>query len=797
MKKIPVQIKIGSLMLLAVVILSAAGYLSYRNLSSIVSSIKVDQKPDLRLITIREISMDLERAQNSIRIYTLTKDTLDLQPYYSVISDIDGKVGRLKEECMNDTLLPDQIDTISNLIGENIIIWNKLLNLNNNQNVAGYINQLSSRLSIEAENAKKKKGVFKRIFGNDNESQDKELAIINDLQTFKQTDSIARRRLIARESQLAVTGSEIKERFYDLISKIENEISVMVEAKAKAADILARKTYSWLALFSLSGTLLAIAVMFIIIRFVRKTRLYQIALENSGEEARKLARTREMFVANMSHEIRTPVTAISGFTEQLLQEPADENTARSLRVIKSSSDHLKNIINDILDFSKLQNEKQVMEQVNFNIRQLLEEVYSLFEKQALRNNTMLSYSLSPDTPPVLLGDPYRLKQIIINLVSNSVKFTQNGKVHFSVKSNSLTQNKLELLMEFTDTGIGIEESKLAFIFEDFAQEETSTSRKYGGTGLGLSIVKKLVDLHGGTIVCVSRKNHGTSITCRLPYLEGDEKLIKPEPEPSLNIPPVISNLKILIVDDEEYNRLLFKTILTRWKVKFREAADGSEALAILKSDRFDLVFMDDRMPGIDGITATRTIRKEMNISGTEMPVICISAVDGSDAKQKYIDAGMNEFLPKPFTEMTLLNTILSVLKTLPKKRNEEHAIPVKNKPEISVKMNLDNLYHISGDDEHFVKQMLISFAESTQNGLAMMNEELTKGNLKQVADLAHKLLPPARHIGATDLCGYLGTIEDSVNNNSNGESVKNIIKQAMKEFEAVNELIKERIAKIE
>ncbi len=343
----------------------------------------------------------------------------------------------------------------------------------------------------------------------------------------------------------------------------------LINAKALAANQLAGKTYIWLAMFSVSGTLLAILVMFIIVRYVRKTHAYQIALKNSKDEAEKLARTKEMFMANMSHEIRTPVTAISGFTEQLLHEPFDENTTRTLKIIKSSSDHLANIINDILDFSKLQNGKLVLEKVHFSIRQILEDVYVLFERQAIRNNTMLSYSLSPDTPPVLLGDPYRLKQIMINLVSNSVKFTKNGKVHFTVKGIKKQSGEIELVMEVIDTGIGIDESKINFIFEDFTQEEMSTTRKYGGTGLGLSIVKKLVELHNGTIDCKSRKNQGTQITCHIPYLTVMKNRLKVMLIPPLYIPEEIRNLKILIVDDEEYNRLLFKTILDRWKIKYQ------------------------------------------------------------------------------------------------------------------------------------------------------------------------------------------------------------------------------------
>ncbi|MGC1389664.1 MAG: ATP-binding protein [Bacteroidales bacterium] len=797
MRKISIQVKIGLLMILAVILLSATGYLSYRNLSSIVASIQMDLKPDLRLSTIRQISMDLEKAQNSIRIYTNTHDTLDLRPYYKIISNIDEKVSRLHSECKSDSLLIRQTDTISKLIEKNINIWNQLLYLQNNYTVVENLRQLSVRLdSNTIEDRKTDKSILKRVFSRANKNRLNEKDIITDLKEIEHQDSVTKVKLTIRESKLAVTSSEIKEQFYDLITKIENEISELVNAKALAADKLAAKTYIWLAMFSVSGTLLAILVMFVIVRYARKTHVYQIALQNSKDEAEKLARTKELFMANMSHEIRTPVTAISGFTEQLLHEPLDENTTHTLKIIKSSSDHLANIINDILDFSKLQNGKLSLEKVHFRIVQILEDVYALFERQAIRNNTRLEYSIGSDTPPVLLGDPYRLKQIMINLVSNSVKFTKNGEVHFSVNCIKMYSSEIELVIEVVDTGIGIEENKINFIFEDFTQEEMSTSRKYGGTGLGLSIVKKLIELHNGTIECISRKNEGTKITCNIPYNTGDETQVRKEVEHSLYIPEEIRNMKILIVDDEEYNRLLFKTILERWKVACHVATNGMEALEMLKRNHFDLLFMDARMPGIDGLKATQIIRDEMKIGKSEMPVICISAAKINEDWQKYQKAGMNAFLSKPFTEKMLLTTILSVIKdsnpvSVPDRVSEEKI----GSPD-TYKINLQNLYHISGNDDQFVKQMLLAFIDSTKRGLNDIQENVRSSHLASVADLAHKMLSPCRHIGALDLCLLLKKIEENIHSKAEPGGLEILAKEALLEFEAVSILIKEHMAKI-
>lgn len=800
LRKNTVQLQIGLIMIIAVVLLSATCYLLYRNLSSIVSSIRIDVNPELKLLSIREISMDLEKAGNSVRIYTITKNPSDIKPYYDVISNIDDKISSLRTECKNDSALLEQTDTISKLIEENIIIWNELVGLYHDNRVVEYLRELSDQFSVASENSpKKERGILKRVFSRDpkpalNELNEQE--ILNDINKVVQENRSTENELITQESQLAINSSEITEKFYDLITKMENEVSEHIKAKAESAGQVAEKTYRWLIMLSISGGLLAILVLFILIRYVRNAYSYQIALETSKEEAERLAKTKELFMANMSHEIRTPVTAISGFTEQLLHESFNENTTHSLKIIKSSSDHLLKIIDDILDFSKLQNNKLVLEKVHFSIGQILSDVYALFERQAQRNNTHLSYSLSPGTPAVLLGDPYRLKQIIINLVSNSVKFTKDGSVNFAVSSIQKQDDLIDLVLEFTDTGIGIDESKINLVFEDFTQAEMSTTRKYGGTGLGLSIVKKLIELHNGTIDFRSRKNKGTQIVCHIPYLAGDETQLKKDFTLPVSVPEEITKLKILIVDDEEYNRLLFKKILDRWNIKCNAAVNGMEALEILKEEHYDLLFMDMRMPGIDGLKTTQFIRDEMKIRESDMPVVFISAAPLNEDWQKYRKAGMNGFLQKPFTEEALLTTILSVTGTTSGITFADTGISKDNKKESPDKIDLRSLYHISGGDEQFVKQMLISFISTTEKLLNEMRDAAGSQQWESVANLAHKILPPCRHIGAMELFDLLSKIEKECRNNVIPESVNSLTGKSITEFEAVSSILNEHLAKM-
>jgi signal transduction histidine kinase/CheY-like chemotaxis protein len=798
--KISLQAKIGMLMTLAILIISATGYLSFRSLSKIVSSIQVKSKPDMRLIIIREISSDLEKAENSVRMFIHTRNQKDIAPYYSTIALFDSKIERLHDASLNDTVLLNQIDTISKLMEENIVNWNLMLTLYHNDSVDNYIRKLSDRMAVAASNDKENEGsILRRVFGKKTPNTLDQKKIIQDLHVIERQDSIKNTRLRAAEAHLASTGNEIRERFYILISKMEEEVNNSLKSNAMAADKLAMQTYRWLAGFTILGSLLVIIVLIVVARSVRRSRDYQKALIKSKEETEKLAQMREQFMANMSHEIRTPVNAIYGFSEQLLYRSFDDKNRQILQIIKSSADHLVKLVNDILDFSKLQAGKIVLEPVHFEIKKAFEEVQLLFETKASEKNTRLHYTISESTPPVLFGDSYRLKQILFNLVGNSVKFTTDGEIHFSVDFQKPSGNGFNLVLKVSDTGIGIREDMKNKVFEDFTQEEIGTSKKYGGTGLGLSIVKKLVELHNGNISLESKKNKGTLITCILPYAKGNAKQL-PALIPTLSIPAGFKKLKILIVDDEEYNRLLFKTILDRWKVQYDEAGDGQKAVDLVKTNRYDMVFMDIRMPQLDGLMSTVFIRKELKRSEADLPVIAISATHTAEDIMKYRNVGMNTFLAKPFTEKMLFDVMTSLLKEdkgeLAFDMAKEEPVIFQETTETDADVDLSDLYHLANNDKPFIRSMLAQFIESTEKGLKEISEFVEKGEIKKAADTAHKISAPCKHVGAKVLYSYLKSIEKYNGQIDGPAELKRLSADSRKEFEVLKNILEAHLLKM-
>ncbi len=829
MLKVSLPLKVGFLITLAIALLLAAGYLTYNSISSIIASIEVKSKPDMRLMAIRQIASDLDKADNSVRIYTLTRKQLDIRPYYNVLDGIDDKITTLRKSSPHDTVLLAQIDTISGLIEEKMMIWNRMLNLYHTDSLDLYIRRLSAKVAVSTLNTQApEKTILKRLFGNRkaDKAEAARLAeaadsvrqtLIEDINRIEREDSLKQTKLLMTESMLANTGNEIRERLYTLISRMEYEVSLSMSKNAASSRQLARVTYRRLAIYAAVGSLLAAILLLLVIRYVRKTREAQKALERSKEETEQLARTKELFMANMSHEIRTPVNAIYGFAVELLYEPLGESSRKMAGIIKSAADHLAQIVNDILDFSKLQNSKIQLENVHYRIHLVCDELRLLFEKKAAEKNTLLIFDIHPSTPEVLYGDAYRLRQILLNLIGNAVKFTSGGEVRVGVEAGEIQGNSFTLKIYVRDTGIGISKEMQSRVFDDFTQAEAGTSRKYGGTGLGLSIVKKLVELHQGTLSLESIEGLGTTISFRLPCQKGNPEMIQ-QPAGLTIIPVYIKKLKYLIVDDEAYNRLLFKTILNRWGATYYEAENGSKALEVVESEKIDLVFMDARMPVMDGLKATETIRKQLGKNRDELPVIAISATHTSEDLGKYNLAGMNTFMPKPFTEKMLLETIVSVVGgraaagagaavavavnsqiTTP----STHASSIQN-PESSIQypaekpvINLASLYHLANNDMTFVRQLLVTFIESTEQGLDSLAAAIEKADEKTAGEVAHKISSPCRHIGASLLYNQLKSIEEHAQRRENMAILAELSGNSMREFQKIRKELEEHLAKME
>ncbi|MHB9055950.1 MAG: PAS domain-containing hybrid sensor histidine kinase/response regulator [Paludibacteraceae bacterium] len=386
----------------------------------------------------------------------------------------------------------------------------------------------------------------------------------------------------------------------------------------------------------------------------------QIAKENAQlatQKAEEAVKAKQQFLSNMSHEIRTPMNAIIGFTKVLLKTELNARQKEYLTAIKMSGDALIVLINDILDLAKVDAGKMTFEQIPFRPELSISAMLHLFKQKILEKNLKLEVEYDKNIPEVLLGDPVRLHQIILNLVSNAIKFTTAGSIKVSVKLLSENDEQAKLQFSIADTGIGIEKAKLEKIFENFQQGSSDSSRLYGGTGLGLAISKKLVDSQGGKIQVKSEINKGSIFSFTLNFSKTDKN-----PEAEIEIMELngdAKNIKVLVAEDVPLNQLLMKTILDEFGFDCDIAENGKIAVEKLKVNDYDVVLMDLQMPEMNGFEATGYIRNRLKM---KIPVIALTADVTTVDLTKCTAVGMNDYIAKPVDERLLYSKIISLVK---------------------------------------------------------------------------------------------------------------------------------------
>lgn len=441
-------------------------------------------------------------------------------------------------------------------------------------------------------------------------------------------------------------------------------------------------------------------------RKTNETDLYKAIKDAEAANAAK-----SLFLAKMSHEIRTPLNAVIGLSKlmgETLLNPEQKKLNEKLII---SSDNLLGIINEILDFSKIEAGKIELENVPFSIQEVMKRVYGFQEYAAEEKMIALTTLIDDQVPQALIGDTLRLQQVLTNLVSNAIKFTKKGSVEVSCKLISASPGTVGLLFSVSDTGIGISSENLEHIFEKFRQEDDSVTRLYGGTGLGLAISRQLVNLMGGELHVDSVKGKGSRFFFSLQFGITDVKALRKARRIILFETNILENKKILVAEDNEFNQFIAKAILEKWGATVDLVENGQAAVSQLWLVDYDLVLMDLQMPLMDGLTATRMIRNDLQ---KDIPIIALTANVTREAGQIVMEAGMNEYISKPFDEEDLY---IKVLKALGKEPGYETEDSPGNEPEQVANGKEEAYYDLSqltrqcgGDDEQ-VRNVLIKFNE--------------------------------------------------------------------------------------
>jgi PAS domain S-box-containing protein len=477
-------------------------------------------------------------------------------------------------------------------------------------------------------------------------------------------------------------------------------------------------------------------------RFENELIEAKIKAENATRKAEDAVKSKQQFLSNMSHEIRTPMNAIIGFTKVALKTELDKKQKEYLNAIKVSGDALIVLINDILDLAKVDAGKITFEQTPFKMALSIPSMLHLFETKIQEKNVILVKEYDSKIPEVLVGDPVRLHQIILNLVSNAVKFTSEGKITVSVQLVSEDEEKATIEFSVKDTGIGIAESKIPTIFDNFQQATSGTARLYGGTGLGLAIVKQLVESQGGSVHVESELNHGSTFSFKLAFQKtNSEAALDAE---LMELDSEIKNIKVLVVEDIVLNQLLMKTLLDEFGFERDIADNGKIAIEKLKNNSYDIILMDLQMPEMDGFEATEYIRSTMN---SKIPIIALTADVTTVDLEKCKAVGMNDYLSKPVDERLLYSKIIGLVKkpiplAIGIKLNEITKIIKKKSKKEKIKcIDLEYLNHRTKSNPKLMMEMISIYLEQTPPLINAMKQSLQHKDWPELNAAIHKIIP--------------------------------------------------------
>ena len=480
----------------------------------------------------------------------------------------------------------------------------------------------------------------------------------------------------------------------------------------------------------------------------------KITAENATLKANEAVKSKQQFLSNMSHEIRTPMNAIIGFTKVVLKTDLTAKQKEYLTAIKMSGDALIVLINDILDLAKVDAGKMTFEKTAFKLHLSIKAMLHLFETKIQERNLMLVTQYDDSIPEVLVGDPVRLHQIILNLVSNAVKFTSKGKITVIVKLISETDKKVTVEFSVVDTGIGIKASKLDKIFENFQQATSGTSRIFGGTGLGLAIVKQLVEAQKGTITVESEFGRGTTFSFQLDFNKTNaEAVLEPEIH---EFSSDLKNTKILVVEDMELNQLLMKTLLDDFGFECEIAANGKIAIEKLSKNTYDIILMDLQMPEMNGFEATEYIRQTLKLT---LPIIALTADVTTVDVAKCKEVGMNDYISKPVDERLLYSKLIGLMK-----KPEiviEHVTNGMTETDTIKYIDLNYLTRLTKSNPTLIAEMITAYLNQTPPLIVLMKESFKNKDWHLLKATVHKILPSFSIMGInpehTDLARKIQT----------------------------------------
>ena len=572
------------------------------------------------------------------------------------------------------------------------------------------------------------------------------------------------KRIEEKENKLLVNDLKISDRLQKIRIKIEQEEFQKSLERIASGQKTMDQTYLIMIVFGVACLITILIFGMIIIKDNNKSRLYRKELEEAKVYAEQLLGSREQIMATVTHDLRSPLSSILGYADLIEKTNLDSKQKNYLNQLRKSSDFTMKLVNDLLDLSRLESGNISIEKFPFVPEQLIKDVVDTNIRSFNTKNIEVKLELDKNLKENLISDPFRLQQILANLIGNAYKFTEEGEIKIIGK---LLENKY-LIIKIKDTGIGISKDRLKSIFEEFSQAESSTEKKYGGFGLGLTISKKMIELLNGEIDVESELGKGTTFSIKIPVEISKKKTTKQvENIKLLNA----AGKKVLVVDDEQTQLDLISEILKTSGFKISTAKNGVEALKKAKENTFDAVFTDIQMPEMGGFELLKNLRK--NPKTKEIPVIALSGM--TDKKlEEYLALGFANYLIKPYTINALLKAIAKALNL---EMKTETVNKIAHKESSSADYDLQDLEIFTDKDQEALKSIIQSLIKNAEINLQKIIAAEKEKDFYKVGFIAHKMLPMLRQIKAEKVVAPLEKLESQQTESLTSKEIRSLIEK--------------------
>lgn len=806
LQKTKLKVAAGYSVMLVVFVISV--FLVYRSFDAIIHSVETMSEDNQELEVATEISKGIVHINNYSTIYTNTFQRGDYERYIQERVAVSKKINTLNEQLkdastdsikhyfkeylhsidtwilLNDLSRKNDFNGISQLISlaedsiskANLSIPYSSVKVIKETTERNEENTFESENGLDDKSTSRKKRTKKSRDKKDKNVSDEgaglkkiitEISVDTEIDTayyrqmeeligrVKETISDAERTKNYQKKRLRTTELKLLETQALLVSKINHILSVidvenkkMINQKLSVSKVMAEDSSKQLVYILLVCLFISLVFGHFVFSDISRSSYYKAMLEKEKIETERLAKAKEDFLANMSHEIRTPLTNIIGLSEQLSITESNEDKEK-LNAIITSSEHLRDIVNDILDLSKIGAGLLKFEQIGFSVQYVIDEILQMFQHgvndKQLEMITEVNWNgLTPETT-FFLGDPVRLKQLMINLLSNALKFTNEGYVKMNV---SVTEAKscYYINCDVEDTGIGIDAEKQSEIFNDFTQADQAIQRHFGGTGLGLSISKKIVELQGGRIWMESEPGKGSVFSFRIPYRKAKEAEYPVRDTINHTAVGQLKGKKLLVADDDKMIPVVLAPLFNQWGIEYTICHSSVEAWQLLQEKQFDILMLDLNMPEMSGYELVELLSGSENELNKGIRLIICSGNLTVEIKQPVLYS----VLPKPFKKKELLNVLCDIVEV-----TEDPMPPVSE----MAPYTLNNFIAFANDDPTTLRIFIETFIAQTQNELMEMDQFLQKEDWIQISEVAHKLKNTFGQLEADEVIRILACLE--------------------------------------